>query len=413
MRWLAAGLLVAALALRLGALAATPDFEPRLDAAHYDALACGLVLSGDYALRNPSGRTADDCGRAAPGENPATAFRPPAWPFVLAGVYATTGEEDRWGKARVAQALVGTLAVGLIGLLASQLLGGAAAVAALALAALDTTLLVTGASLMSEPLFVVLVTGALCAAVRAREGPVGRWALAAGALLGLATLVRTNGLFLVPVAALLARGGWRGAAVVALGCVLAISPWTVRNAIQMDAFVPVASYFGTGLAGTFNETARNRTDFPGAWMSPRNVGAFQDVHHSSLSELGKQDELRRRALEHAADHPGYVVTSAVRNSLRMLSLADVDWYRGNAEALSLPRWTGPFAAIGFWVLLALALAGARRVPPAVWLGAALLIASAAWFGGEMRYRAPLIPLLILPAASLVAWIWESRVAARS
>jgi hypothetical protein len=404
-RWLVAGLLVLALALRLVFLAATPDFAPTLDAAHYDALACGLVLGEGYVLHGPVGADASSCGRPSDADpNPATAFRPPGWPALLAGVYAV-GEDGRWARGRVVQALIGTAAVALIGLLAHLLLGPRAGVLALALAALDTTLVVVGGTLLSEPLFVALCAGALCAAAAARGSPrPARLLVVAGMLAGLAALVRTNGLVLIPALIVLAAPSWRAAVLVTAAALLTIAPWTVRNAVRMDAFVPVAAYFGTGLGGTFNEVARTRTDFPGAWVSPRRVPAFRDIHLSGLGELERQDELRRRALRHAREHPGYVVSAAVRNALRILALTDRDWHRGNADALSLPRWTGTLAAAGFWVLLVAAAAGAltaagRALPKALWLALALLLASAVWFGGEARYRAPLVPVLISLAAA--------------
>lgn len=387
-------LIAFALVLRLAFMATTPDFQPRLDAAHYDGLACGLVLDGAYALRVPAGRDEHSCGTSPAGANPPTAFRPPGWPFVLSAVYAVE-DDGRWISGRVLQALIGTGAVALIGLLVLQLAGGRAGLIATGLAAVDTTLLAVTGSLLSEPLFVLLITAATLLALRGRL-------LAAGLLLGAATLVRSNGFVLIPVLALLAPQKLRAGAILAAGCVLVVAPWTVRNAIQMDAFVPVASYVGTGVSGTFNEQARTRTDFPGAWISPRHV--FTDVHRSDMTELEKQRELSRRAREYALDHPGYVVEAGARNALRILSLADLDWHRGNAEALSLPRWVGPFAAAGFWVLLLIAAVGIarRRAPLVLLLGPALFLATAVLLGGEMRYRAPLIPFLICFAAAALA-----------
>jgi hypothetical protein len=185
----------------------------------------------------------------------------------------------------------------------------------------------------------------------------------------------------------------------AAGVVLAVAPWTIRNAVEMHAFVPVASYVGTGLAGTFNEAARTRTDFPGAWVSPRHV--YVDIHRSRMSELEKQRALRRRAIDYAKDHPGYAVEAAARNALRILSLADLDWTRGGAEALSLPDWVGPASAAGFWVLLlltAVALAR-RRGTLLLLLGPAVFVASAMLLGGELRYRAPAVPFLVLVASA--------------
>jgi hypothetical protein len=131
-----------------------------------------------------------------------------------------------------------------------------------------------------------------------------------------------------------------------------------------------------------------------------------------MTELAKQRELRRRAMEYATEHPLYAVEAGARNALRILSLADLSWHRGNAEALSLPRWVGPFAAVGFWVLLLLTAIGIarRRAPLILLLAPALFLATAVLLGGEMRYRAPLIPFVIpFAAAALsgIAWPWSA------
>jgi 4-amino-4-deoxy-L-arabinose transferase-like glycosyltransferase len=397
-----AALVVLALLLRLAVIAATPDFTPRLDAAHYDGLACALVHDGRYELRMPTGRDEASCGRMAKGPNPATAFRPPGWPAVLAGVTAVD-EGHRWRDARLLQAVIGTAAAALVGIAGWLLLGPAGGLIALALAAVDTTLLAVGGSMLSEPLFVALVALALVLALLARERKPWPLLFAAGVVLGAATLVRSNGFVVAPVLALLAvplsRRTVTALAVMGAGVVLAVAPWTIRNAVEMDAFVPVASYVGTGLAGTFNDAARTRTDFPGAWVSPRHV--YVDIHRSGMSELAKQRALRERAIEYAKDHPGYAFEAAGRNALRILSLTDLDWHRGGAEALSLPHWVGPASAGGFWVLLLLTAAALarRRGTLLLLLGPVLFIASAMLLGGELRYRAPAVPFFVLVATA--------------
>jgi 4-amino-4-deoxy-L-arabinose transferase-like glycosyltransferase len=81
-------------------------------------------------------------------------------------------------------------------------------------------------SILSEPLFSFLLAGALYCAVRAFESsdPWWRWPIAAGALTALAAVVRTEGVFLVPVLCLALflahRRPWR-ARLVAPGAVVA------------------------------------------------------------------------------------------------------------------------------------------------------------------------------------------------
>lgn len=179
-RWLvAAGLvLLAALSLRVGYVAATPGYRIVHDARDYDAHARSIAAGDGFA-------------RLGPGPSRVTAFRPPGYPLFLAGVYELTGREraDDRGRivaGRIANAVVGTAIVALLGLLCAQLFDGRVALVAMVLAAVYVPLIAIGGSLMSEPLFTALLLGALTAAVAHRRSPHRvRWAVAAGLLGGL------------------------------------------------------------------------------------------------------------------------------------------------------------------------------------------------------------------------------------
>src|SRR2546430_889811 len=86
-------------------------------------------------------------------------------------MYALTGDGAYAG--RLAEVLLGTLVVALAGLVAWQLAGTAAGLATLGITAVYPPLIVNGASLLSEPLFVVLELGAVACALRWRVRP--RW----------------------------------------------------------------------------------------------------------------------------------------------------------------------------------------------------------------------------------------------
>ena len=183
-------MLAVALLARLLVIVATPHFRPTNDAADYDRHAVSLAVHGTYP---PS-------GFGGP-----SAFRPPAYPYLLAGVYKLVGTRSastRWEAGRIADALLGVVVVALVALIARRLWGPAVALGAGALAAVFPPLLLVGSSLMSESLYIPLVLGAVLAALAAR-GSEHRWryALLTGLLVGLAALTRANGLFvLVPIA---------------------------------------------------------------------------------------------------------------------------------------------------------------------------------------------------------------------
>jgi hypothetical protein len=400
--------LALALALRLLFVVATPAYAPRHDDRSYDRLACSLLLAGEYPVR-PATADRESCGSMPLGANAPTAFRPPGYPFALAGIHAvgTPLPGSRWMRGRVANALLGTLAVGLVGLIAARVWGRRVALAAMAVAAVDLPLVLVGGSLVSETLFVTLMLAAVVTALRARDAarPVA-WALATGVMVGLASLTRPTGLVLaIPLGLAVAGRPRRWPAVAALVAALGltIAPWTARNAVELHALIPVSDFFGSWVAGTYNDQARADAQHPGSSQT-RVRGAFDDLN--GVPELERQRELARRGLEYAGDHPGYVAQVLLHNSLRLLNLEGSSWWRSQGAMLSLPRWAADVAAYAFYALLTAALAGAlapaaRRAPSWLWLAPLLLFAAVVFAGSEIRYRAPVEPFLALLAALAV------------
>jgi len=146
-------LLAVALVVRLGYVAATPGYEAVNDAHNYDVHAQSIAAGHGFA-------------RIGSGPSGETAFRPPGYPYFLAGIYAVTGVEhakptDRYNAGRVANALVGTAIVALVGLIAYRLFGRRVGLVAMALSAVYLPLVLISGTLMSEPLFAALLLGAL------------------------------------------------------------------------------------------------------------------------------------------------------------------------------------------------------------------------------------------------------------
>jgi 4-amino-4-deoxy-L-arabinose transferase-like glycosyltransferase len=402
---IAFGLLLAvALLLRLGFIAVTADYVPAHDDRRYARLACSIAVAGQYSLRTPD-TTRAGCGAMPRGANEPTAFRPPGYSFFLAGVLAAGPliPGDFWTDGRVVNAVLGTLVVALVGVIALQVWGRRIAIAAVALAAVDMPLILVGGSLLSETLFVTLVLAAVAVALRSRTARRRtRWAAAAGVLVGLAALTRPTGLvLLVPLGMAAATRPRRPSAAIALvvAAVVTIAPWTIRNAVQMRAFIPVADQLGSWLAGTYNEQARRDPVHPAA--SQVRVREFRPLDR--LDEAPRQRELTRRALAYAADHPDYVPEVLLHNTLRMLNLEGAGWWRAQGESIGMPRWAADAGAYVFWALALLALlgaltAGARRAPPWLWLVPLLLFGAVIVAGSEIRYRAPVEPFIVLLAA---------------
>jgi 4-amino-4-deoxy-L-arabinose transferase-like glycosyltransferase len=417
---IAVGLLLAlTLGLRLGYVAVTPDYTLVHDAKDYDFHARSIATGEGYGFSF---------------DRP-TAFRPPAYPFLLAGVYDVFGVEradadTRLPVARIAQAFVGTLAVALIGLLALQLWGRRESLAALALGAVYLPLILIGGAVMSEPLFVVLMLAALAAAIQARR--VRRawpWVVLAGLLGGLSTLTRANGaILLLPLAWAVwtVRPRWSPRALAApvalvLIAIVTVAPWTIRNQVELDAFVPVSTQLGSALAGTYNSEAQHDRENPASWRHLSRVDEYAHLYDQvgSIPEPTLERELRHAALQYIADHPGYLGTVAFWTTRRLLDLGGIDWAEHTASTVSVEKGWADAGIVCFWVFGLLALAGAftaraRRTPWFVWAVPVLMYLSVVLLVVETpRYRSPIDPFIVLLAAlALTGWRPKGRGVAR-
>ena len=402
-----AAVLLAALGLRVAYMDLTPGYEIVHDARDYDVHARSIA-GGDGFSKRLTGKP--------------TAFRPPGYPYLLGGAYRLFGveraaEADRIRVARTLGALLGTLGVGLIGVLGVQLVGRTAGLVAMGLAAVYLPSILVSEALMSEQLFVVLMLGALVTAIHQRRSahPYA-FALLAGLLAGLAVLTRANGLILlVPlVLAVWAapRRSWRSAgppAVLVAVALVTVAPWTIRNAVELHAFVPVSTQLGWALAGTYNDDARNDPVNPGSWRSLRRVAEYQPLvaNFSTVPEIVMERRLSRAGREFIGRHPGYLATVAYWNTRRLLDLASWQWSRHTASTISVePGWADA-GVLSFWIFAALALVGAtrraaRRMPWFVWILPLAMYLSVVFLAAETpRYRAAIDPFIILLAAIAV------------
>jgi 4-amino-4-deoxy-L-arabinose transferase-like glycosyltransferase len=411
---LALALVALAFAARLGYVAATPDYVLVHDARDYDVHARSIAEGHGFSSTYAHGRP--------------TAFRPPGYPFFLAGVYRLAGVERapvarRLRAARFAQVLVGTAIVALVGVLAAQLWGGVVALVALALGAAYLPLILVGGAVMSEPLFDALMLAALAAAVQHRRGARRyRWALLAGALAGLAILTRANALvLLLPLAWAVWDGrpwrSWRALgpplALVAVALAVLV-PWTVRNAQVLHHFVPVSTQLGSALAGTYNDQAAHDRENPASWRSIDGIPAFAPLWRRirATNEAEFERRLRSQSLRYAADHPTYVAKVAWWNSVRMLDLAGLRRSRATAATISVERTWADAGVACFWAFAALALVGAltrraRRAPAYVWAVPALMFLSVVFLVVETpRYRTAIDPFVVLLAALALVGGWR-------
>jgi 4-amino-4-deoxy-L-arabinose transferase-like glycosyltransferase len=375
---------------------------------------------GDY-------HTGDGPNTGAGGSRGPTAYFPPGYPYFLAGVDLLTGHEQghkqALGPERLAQALLGTATVGLIGLVALEALGAGPALAAIALASVYPVLVELTGTLVAENLLVALELAACWTALRARRSrrPLA-WLGATGALVGLATLTHQNGaVLLLPLgfAATTAAGaaavGTRARRALAAGLVvvaaaLTVLPWTIRNADELHRFIPISDETGITLVGTYNPVAAAFEPVPYKWQYfatlPQEQGLVKAARDYTEPELG--GILKRQALHYISAHPLAPLDAALHNTLRMFELEGKYAWVASAQAIGLHVGIAEAGVISFWVLCLLAIAGAftataRAAPRWLWAVPILFALSVVFVNVETpRFREPIDPFLILLAASAVA-----------
>jgi 4-amino-4-deoxy-L-arabinose transferase-like glycosyltransferase len=379
------------------------------------------VFNDELFYHHAAETLSDGQGLRATAGGP-TAQWPPAYPFALSLVYRITGPEPLAGQAL--NALIGAFTVVGLFLLARRLFGRReAVVAALLLAVLPGQVLWSDVLLAETPYALVLVAFFLALAALPPRPLV---ALGVGALIGLAALVRGEGLLLFPAALtawwpVLSRRAFAvRAATAGVAALVVIAPWTLRNAVVMDAFIPLSSNASITLYSGHNPRADGAQNY-----APASVGAGLPAFGPER-EVAESKRLRREALDYMVTHP---LREAELVPLKLLNLARGDshameWVNTARPGEPRPirgRYVTPIrvAADSTWfALLAGTLASTVVFGRAFWrdpvlrgvlvLFAVALVAYGFVYYGNFRYRAPLEPLMLLVSAPLLVRLWELR-----
>ena len=405
-----AALLLAALALRVAEIERT-TYHPVVDAGSYLKLASEIAHIGDYS-------NSHEPQSGAGGTRGPSAYFPPGYPYFLAAVDLIDGHptprDGAVQPARYSQAVLGTVTVGLVGLVALEAFGETVGLIALALAAVYPVLIELSGTLVAENLLTALVLAATWAALRAgRSSHAYRWIATAGVLTGLSILTHINGVVLLlplGVAAWRARPTILAPGLLLVTALLTVAPWTIRNAVVLHRFVPVTDETGITLVGTYNPASASNHRVPYKWrIYSRLPGERSLVRQArNLTEPELSSRLQSQALHYIGDHPLAPFAVIYHNTLRMLELEGSFAWRASAAAIDLPAQTAEIGVIGFWVLCALALTGAftaaaRAAPRWIWAVPLLFWLSVAIVNVETpRFREPIDPFLILLAACALA-----------
>ena len=334
---------------------------------------------------------------------------------------------------RIAQAVIGTVSVGLLGLVALEACGGGPALAALAIGAGYPVFVELSGTLVAENLLLVFELASIWTALRARRARHPYvWIAATGLLIGLATLTHENAaLFVVPLGVAAwsvarARGHGRAraghgrpgvralaapAVLVVFMCAV-IAPWTIRNAVELHHFVPVSDETGITLLGTYNATSAASRPVHYKWDLFLKMPEFKALARAAphYDEVGLSNLLQSRALDYIGAHPFSPLDVGFHNALRMFELEGSFAWHASYAAIGLPARAAGIGVVSFWLLCTLAIAGwftpmRREAPGWLWAFPLLYALSIVFVNVETpRFRAPIDPFLVLLAACAVATV---------
>jgi 4-amino-4-deoxy-L-arabinose transferase-like glycosyltransferase len=378
-----------------------------------------------YAEQIAAGR-----GMTEPLTGDPTAYYPPGYPWFLGVIeWASSPFTDAgWRVAVLIQALLGAATIALVAHTARRLAGPTAGLVAAAIYALYPNLVFHTGVLLGETLY-IFFSMAFVALLVDRPWTRGagfgaRRALACGVLLGLAVMVRPISLAIVPVVALCWLAERKDHGVVArwtlalvVGVAACILPWTARNAIRLDAFVPISTNTGDNLCIGHAEGATGAFAPVAACQVPFE---FLDGLPSELaSDPAKREIAIEGMIENLDREPWLlwrrVYFTWVRDGDHDALFAVQEYRRDRWMAIPTEARLLAIADRAYWLVLAAGLVGMvrlvryRRPDALVVVGIALVTAAVPLaFFGDQRFKVPVIPLLIVAAATLAGKLEPRR-----
>ena len=331
--------------------------------------------------------------------------RAPGYPLFLAALDAGRPiPSSTPAIVKIAQAFIGAATVWLIGVIALAAGGPRAGVTAAALAAVYPSLVWIPSYALSETLYALaalLTAYVLQRATDAAPSDGVRRALLAGALAGLAALIRPAMLLFVPLAFawLLIRRRFALAAAMALATIVVIAPWTVRNLLVHERFILIASEGGVTFWTGNHPLARGEGDLAANPELKRAELDFRGAH-DGLSAEELEPLYYRDALAWIAGHPIDWLTLVGRKFFHTLVPI------GPSYAVHSARYriasVVPYVLIlPFAVMGGLRLWRGPRRPAALFVLAGSTVLMCLVFFPQERFRIPVIdPTLIVAAAGL-------------
>ncbi len=401
-------LLLAGAGIRLGLLGWFWDKPPQIydEKYLYSAIASTLAERGTFA--------------APPDE--LTSNRPPLYPAFVAVLYKLFGDEN-YNAVRVTQSLLSLVMVLIIYRLGCIAFSERVGLWGSALCCFYPSLLVYNNLILTEILFTFLLCLGLYLLAVSIQRDALAWMAAAGVALGLAALTRSILWLYMPVLGLvllltihrrfLRRAGM--VAMLAAAFVLTLTPWAIRNTRLQKTLTIVDATGGRNfMMGNYQYTPLNR-----AWRAIDLTGdqgwaAAVAAEHPEFGRLtqGQRDKLALRAgLRFALEHP---LLTLQRDTIKFFDFWQLERELPSQAAAgffgSMPGWSvkllSAIVVASYAFCFLAGIFGIFLAPPSERCYHGMLLSVILFTTamhtlafGHSRYHLPLMPLLLLYAAS--------------
>jgi 4-amino-4-deoxy-L-arabinose transferase-like glycosyltransferase len=388
------------------------------DEKDYNVLAINLVRHGEFSF--------------TPGEP--TSIRPPLYPAVVAGVYSLFGVEN-YQAVRLLQVALSLLNVVLLYKLGSEVMSRRVGLWLAGFYCFYPSMLGFNNLLLTEVLFTLLLSAACYAVVLFYRRNAVLYLGLAGLLLGLAALTRSIVWLSPPLLAGYVLLTWKagfGRRLLAAGALLlafgvTIAPWAVRNTRLQKTFLTIDCMGGRNfMMGNYLYTPLYRS-----WDAVALEDEQSWVHeiasaHPAAEQItqGQIDKIAMgKAIQFIREHPALTLQ---RDTVKFFDFwgLERELVAGSAQGFfgPVPRPVTLALSVvifgGYAALLALGVFGMFLAPPGDrrihWFFLLVILFICGMHTlvfGHSRYHLPLMPLVLLYAASAVVNVrslWQRR-----
>jgi len=354
-----------------------------------------------------------------------TAQHPPVLPALLA-VFDLIGL-DSIDAQRILLSLVSVVAVPLMGVLGRKVAGPAAGLLAAGIAALSPLWFQPSGILMSESLYLVAIPAMLLLALACLERPTVWRFGGLGMSIGLATLIRSEALdFVVLIGVLvlvLVAARWRvrlaSAVALLVGLALVLTPWLVRNEVQMGGLA-LSDNIGGTFSGSYCPSALSpKLPDYGTWNFTCTVRAENAILKekppdgaASWTEITLNDRMVSNTLSYIRSHLSEMPATIAAREQAMTDVGDLGYQLDYASDEGRARALEELGIILDWLLVPFAVIGSVVVARRNWRAFTVLampflvvVANVAIFYGSTRMRVAAEPsLAVLGAVGIVTLV---------